>query len=93
LSDEELRRFWRVLSHLPTTADRPAPGRKRKKGTSDDPLCPVSAPLAALLKVRLLTAQRGGEVARMRWDDVDLDGGWWSIPGEHTKNRQPIACR
>ena len=89
LSEGELRRLWRVLSHLPTTADRPAPGRKRATGTSDDPLCPISAPLAALLKVRLLTAQRGGEVARMRWADVDLDAGWWTIPGEYTKNGEP----
>jgi integrase len=89
LTAEELRRFWRVLSNLPTTADRPAPGRKRRKGEADDPLCPVSAPLAALLKVRLLTAQRGGEVARMRWADVDLDAGWWTIPGEYTKNGEP----
>jgi len=49
----------------------------------------VSAPLAALLKIRLLTAQRGGEVARMRWADLDLESGWWSIPGEYTKNGQP----
>jgi integrase len=89
LTNEELRRLWRVLSHLPATADKPAPGRKRAKGSSDDPLCPISAPLAALLKVRLLTSQRGGEVARMRWVDVDLDAGWWTIPGEHTKNGQP----
>ena len=25
----------------------------------------------------------------MRWADVDLDSGWWTIPGEHTKNGQP----
>jgi integrase len=25
----------------------------------------------------------------MRWSDVDLDGGWWTIPGEHAKNGQP----
>src|SRR5436190_5107960 len=89
LSEDELRRLWRVLSNLPSTADRPAPARKRAKGDADDPLCPVSAPLAALLKVRLLTAQRGGEVARMRWADVDLETGWWTIPAEHTKNSEP----
>jgi integrase len=89
LTEQELRRLWRVLSNLPTTGDRPAPGRKRAKGKADDPLCPVSAPLAALLKVRLLTAQRGGEVARMRWADVDVDARWWTIPAEHTKNGQP----
>jgi len=90
LTDEEIRRVWRLLSNLPTTADRPAPGRSSKRRKrSDDPLCPVSAPLAAMLKVRLLTAQRGGEVARMRWADVDLDAGWWTIPGADTKNGEP----
>ena len=86
LTPEEIRRLWRVLSHPPDTADKPAPGRKRATGPKDDPLCPISAPLAALLKVRFLTAQRGGEVALMRWADVDLETGWWVIPGTDTKN-------
>jgi integrase len=76
-----------LLSNLPTTADKP--GRKRSRGTKEQPLCPVSAPLAALLKTRLLLAQRGGEVARMRWADLDLDSCWWTIPGTDTKNGQP----
>ncbi|MFN7982484.1 MAG: tyrosine-type recombinase/integrase [Vicinamibacterales bacterium] len=45
------------------------------------------APMAALYKLRLLTAQRGGEVAAMCWDDVDLDGGWWTIPARQSKNK------
>ena len=89
LSEDEIRRFWRLLSNPPTTADRPAPGRKRRAGAEGDPLCPVSPSLAALLKVRLLTAQRGGEVARMRWADIDFGRGWWTIPSEHTKNGEP----
>lgn len=36
--------------------------------------------------MRLLTAQRGGEVIKMRWRDLDLDAGWWTIPGEFAKN-------
>ena len=24
----------------------------------------------------------------MRWADLDVDGGWWTIPAEHTKNGQ-----
>jgi integrase len=96
LTADEIRRLWRLLSHLPTTEELPAPGRKRAVGAPDDPLCPISATMAALLKVRLLTAQRGGEVARMRWQDVALPKederravGWWTIPGEHTKNGEP----
>ena len=97
LTHDEIRRLWRVLSHFPTTAELPAPGRRKARGAQGDPLCPVSPWLAAALKVRLLTAQRGGEVARMRWSDLDLGTpakghgqcGWWTIPGEFTKNAQP----
>ena len=86
LTDDELCRVWRLLSRFPTTAERPAPGRKASRGAEEDPICPFSQAIAALLKVRILTAQRGGEVGRMRWQDVDLEAGWWTIPGIHTKN-------
>jgi integrase len=42
----------------------------------------------AFFKLRLLTAQRGGEVAAMRWADLDLDGGWWTIPATIAKNKK-----
>jgi integrase len=51
--------------------------------------------MCALTRLRLLTAQRGAEVAAMRWQDVDLDTGWWTIPANVTKNkiahRVPLA--
>ena len=59
LSEEEIRRLWRVLDD---------------QGTA----------MAASFKVRLLTAQRGVEVLTMRW--ADLDGDWWTIPGDVAKN-------
>jgi integrase len=37
-------------------------------------------------RLRLLTAQRGGEVLCMRWADIDFDSGWWTIPAEFAKN-------
>jgi len=40
---------------------------------------------AALIRLILLTAQRPGEVASMRWQDID--GDWWTIPAEFSKNR------
>jgi site-specific recombinase XerD len=86
LTDDEVRRIWRLLSRQPMTSERAAPRRKRSTGTRDDPICPVAPAMAAVIKVRLLTAQRGGEVVRMRWQDVDLDAGWWTIPGEFSKN-------
>ena len=60
LTDVEIRRLWRLLSRQPTTAERGAPGRKRSTGEADDPICPVAPTLADAIKVRLLTAQRGG---------------------------------
>jgi integrase len=40
--------------------------------------------MAATFRLRLLTAQRGGEVHSMRWKDID--GEWWTIPAEFAKN-------
>ena len=42
--------------------------------------------VAAMFKLRLVTAQRGGEVASMRWEDLDPATGWWTIPAERSKN-------
>lgn len=38
---------------------------------------------AAIFKLRLLTAQRGTEIRRMRREDVD--GRWWTLRAEETK--------
>jgi integrase len=43
-------------------------------------------PIRAAFRLILLTAQRGGEVKQMRWEDLDLEGGWWTIPASHAKN-------
>jgi integrase len=52
-------------------------------------------PIAATLKLALLTAQRRSEVLGMRWDELRLDAGWWTIPAERAKNkmshRVPLA--
>jgi integrase len=52
--------------------------------------------MGAYFKLRALTAQRGGEVSSMRWQDVDLAAGWWTIPAERSKNglahRVPLSA-
>lgn len=51
--------------------------------------------MAATFRLRLLTAQRGGEVHSMRWRDID--GDWWTIPAEFSKNglshRVPLSLQ
>lgn len=78
LSDAELRAFWWA-----TDTTRPK---------SDEPGAPPAAHpvLAPLLRVLLLTGQRLGEVAGMRWDELhDTDEGKvWRIPADRYKTRR-----
>ena len=41
---------------------------------------------AAWFRLRLVTAQRGGELLQMRWQDIDEKSHFWSIPSEYVKN-------
>ena len=73
---------------------RPSPEIARDRVLNDDEIRHLwarfdglGAPLGAFFKLRLLTAQRGGEVAAMRWQEVDLPGGWWTIPATVSKNK------
>lgn len=43
--------------------------------------------VAAILQLRLLTLQRGVEIRLMEWNEFDLESGWWTIPGNRTKNK------
>lgn len=43
----------------------------------------------ALFRLLLLTAQREGEVAGMRWSEIDLETKEWTIPAARSKNGKP----
>ena len=92
LTDDELRRIWRLLERRRTTGERPAPGRKAATDVR-----PVSPVVADVIKLRLLTAQRGGEIVWMKWTDLDDAIEWWTIPAADAKNRKahrvPITGR
>jgi integrase len=46
----------------------------------------ISPPIRTALRLLLVTGQRRGELARAKWQDVDLDNGRWIIPAENSKN-------
>ena len=48
-------------------------------------------PFSAIFKILLLTGQRREEVAGMRWREVDLDKGEWTIAKERAKNKKAHA--
>jgi integrase len=76
--------------------EMPSAESARDRVLSDDELRALWSAMAQtrgnvphVFAVRILTAQRGGEVCKMRWEHLDLDEGWWSLPGEFTKNKMP----
>ena len=42
-----------------------------------------------IIKLLMLTGARRAEVGGMRWSELDLDRGTWSLPPERTKNGRP----
>ncbi len=83
---------------------RLAPERQRDRVLSEDEIRKFWKALdneqpiiAALFRLRLLTAQRGGEVHGARWDEMELTTGWWTIPAARSKNslahRVPLSAQ
>ncbi|MFG1325166.1 tyrosine-type recombinase/integrase [Xanthobacter variabilis] len=71
----------------------PAKEVARDRVLSDDEIaaCWIGAegedfPFEPFAKMVMLTGQRRGEVAGMRWSELDLDGGTWTLPARRTKN-------
>jgi integrase len=77
LSRDELRELWAALHQ---TEAKDANGRRLPR---------LSETLNDAFILMLLTAQRCGEVCRMQWREVDLATGWWTIPGDISKNHDP----
>ncbi len=83
-----------ILQTSPAANIKP-PGREvsRDRVLSDDEIrlmwdCAgaVGHPFGAIFKLLLVTAQRRDEVGQMRWRDLDLGQGIWTIPRERSKN-------
>jgi integrase len=56
-----------------------------------DALEKESQPWPDFFKVALYVGYRRSAVAAMRWQDVDLESSTWSVPGERSKNGEPIV--
>jgi len=87
-----IQQDW-IDANVASLIQKPGTERSRDRVLTDDELrrvwaaCEVERPaMAALMKLRLVTAQRGGELAQIRWSD--LDGEWLTLRPETTKNKQ-----
>lgn len=84
----------KILKHspahgIPKPASSPSRTRYLKPHEIRDVWLATEAepnPIAKLVQLALLTGQRRGEIAGMRWDELHLSDGYWAIPGARTKN-------
>lgn len=95
-----LRRDW-IVANPAALIERPGVERSRDRVLTDEEiallwtLADMERPtMATLIKLRLLTAQRGGELSQLRWADVEADA--FTIPADIAKNgrahRVPITA-
>jgi integrase len=88
------------LDHNPIGGmKKPATSKPRERVLSDDEtrtmwtalptVLAKSVTCQRIIKLCLVTAQRGGEVAGMQRAELDLKRGLWSLPGSRTKNGHP----
>jgi integrase len=69
---------------------------KRERVLSDDELRAIwqvtstgkGGTFNAIVRLLMLTGQREGEVAGMRWDELSADGSVWTIPASRSKNNK-----
>lgn len=85
------------LEHSPMEGmKKPGASKPRERVLTDDEIRDLwnglpkslarSKQCQRMVKLCLVTAQRVGEVAGMRRDELDLKARTWSLPGERTKN-------
>lgn len=73
--------------------DRPSREHRRDRILTEDEIRTIwhalddlNPKMASALRLALLTAQRRGEILGMRWSELDLAEGWWTLPAERAKN-------
>ena len=77
---------------------RPAPETARERTLTGDELAAVwraadtaGQPFNFIVKLLMLTAQRRGEVAGMRWKEIDFAVETWTIPAERNKSNRTLV--
>lgn len=77
LTDAEIKALWQATDPTTRTAERNRAGRLKPH--------PSMYPWGAYFRLLLLTGQRRGEVAGMKWAAIDLDKATWTLEPDETK--------
>lgn len=86
-----------IISQSPADSiEKPGEESSRERTPDDSELAEIWRAAAKLdwpfepaIKLLILTGQRREEVAQMRWSELKLVEGIWTLPATRTKNRQP----
>jgi integrase len=86
-----------ILERSPCDGVRaPTAERARDRVLTDGELAAIiraarqlGGPYGAIVEVLAVTGQRRDEVARMSWDEIDLERRVWTLPAQRTKNDKP----
>lgn len=92
----ELSVRWGMRSDNPARGIEKFPEEKRDRWLSDEELSRLLAALAEhpnqiaadAIRLQLLTGARIGEVLTANWTDFDIEGGVWTKPSHHTKQKR-----
>jgi integrase len=79
-TDDELRWLWQAAGRYccaEPNEGRQGHGRKHR------------GPFGPFIQMLILTGQRRNEVAKMTWDELDLEKRVWVIPDKRAKNGRP----
>jgi len=83
------------VTHNPTlNINKPAEPAARDRVLDDAEIADVWAACrdddyGRIVRLLMLSGQRRDEIGGMRWSELDLDRGLWSIPTTRTKNKKP----
>ncbi|HJZ32713.1 MAG TPA: tyrosine-type recombinase/integrase [Hyphomicrobiaceae bacterium] len=74
--------------------ERPRTAGPRERVLSDDELAEIwracgDDEYGKIIKLLFLTGCRRAEIGDMRWSEINLDKGTWTLPGERSKNGRP----
>jgi integrase len=78
LDETEIKAFWKKIGEATSGA------QAAEKETPS-----IGLPMAAALKLLLVTAQRRGELVKAKWSDISFSERTWTIPAENSKNGKP----
>jgi integrase len=74
--------------------NHPGSSRPRKRVLSNEELAAVwngvdgNSDYGRAVRLLMLTGARRSEIAGMKWDELDMDKGTWTLPAERSKNHR-----